>query len=728
MDTQAFRDRMNQYKQAKEQNPQLKYWDWKKYEDGGEVKDNTYVAPIYREQTFIPATGATKFLQDYHNKYDQYKGGNLEIVSPEFDILTSVTGLKPIASNAVRNRARMTVYNNIAPGSYKESYITGGSKKTELANALKDFFKPGKIKEAPKWREAFQDPKWWKEFGYSEDAKLAEEIREEAWKRYLGIKHKPNYFVDNYDGTVSYNLNKIPLKHQQNFINSSIRNDRTVTRDFIGTAGGNVSNTHTIGKNGYDYITLEDIWDLNPLQDANRVSLLPKKLLNKMSHIEIQPDGYKKRVYDKWVPDWFKNIEVSNFIGEGPFTNKTIIKAKQLTDWELNSGFTDSSLLKLYGPYVKYSTGGTIGNDEDPPSTWTSEDIDNPVYSKKKPLSIKDQEELLIKSKQLQGLQNLQNIGNYAYDAAGFTPLFGDILSVYDTGKAVANKDWLTAGLAALTIIPFVPNSIGKNIRKYIPTVNRSSVNEQLNRIQGITPNLNRLQKESDWNNLRNRSIERLYDKDVRDRAAKIKAEYDVDLQSTYDQILNQYENAYYTLPEAEITDLSNAKAKMDIQAEANRRYKQYGIKPKQSDFTMKIDNAINPSQEITNHEINHFNQYIHQGKPSWNESDLSKITNQFKDALRDENPLAPDQTTYFKNWMEQNAYGINMLDRLKEQNIIPTKKNILKYLKSLPDTDAIKRAALQFKSLDDYIKWLEVMPLANNISKHKNIEDYNLA
>ena len=49
-------------------------------------------------------------------------------------------------------------------------------------------------------------------------------------------------------------------------------------------------------------------------------------------------------------------------------------------------------------------------------------------------------------------------------------------------------------------------------------------------------------------------------------------------------------------------------------------------------------------------------------------------------------------------NWMEQNAYGINMLDRLKELNIKPTKQNILKYLKSLPDTDSIKKAALQFK------------------------------
>lgn len=30
MEREAFRQRMQQYKQARESNPQLKYWDWKK--------------------------------------------------------------------------------------------------------------------------------------------------------------------------------------------------------------------------------------------------------------------------------------------------------------------------------------------------------------------------------------------------------------------------------------------------------------------------------------------------------------------------------------------------------------------------------------------------------------------------------------------------------------------------------------------------------------------------
>lgn len=101
-------------------------------------------------------------------------------------------------------------------------------------------------------------------------------------------------------------------------------------------------------------------------------------------------------------------------------------------------------------------------------------------------------------------------------------------------------------------------------------------------------PDISKLQKQSDWNDLRNRSIERLYDPEVRARAAKIKSDYNVDLQSTYDKIINQYENDYFSLPEAEIMQLQDAKAMIDLQEEAARRYKQYGIKPTQKDFRIK--------------------------------------------------------------------------------------------------------------------------------------------
>lgn len=277
-----------------------------------------------------------------------------------------------------------------------------------------------------------------------------------------------------------------------------------------------------------------------------------------------------------------------------------------------------------YWDWKKYADGGTI--DEIPPQTTSERPITNfdpkgdpynPTYGYNP------------------GAGYVRSVFDL-YDA----PVIGDALSIYDATQALKNKDWLGAGLAALTVVPFIPT-----VSNY-----KKSLNQQLNRITGITPDISKLQKQSDWNDLHNRSIERLYDPEVRARAAKIKSDYNVDLQSTYDKIINQYENDYFSLPETEIVQLQDAKAMLDLQEEAARRYKQYGIKPTQKDFRIKIDNAVTP-----------------------------------------------------------------------------TKQNILKYLKSLPDTDSIKKAALQFKNLDDYIKWLNTMPLADN-GNINEIENYNFA
>lgn len=74
-------------------------------------------------------------------------------------------------------------------------------------------------------------------------------------------------------------------------------------------------------------------------------------------------------------------------------------------------------------------------------------------------------------------------------DVANFTPI-GDVIAVNDTYQAIKNDDWLGAGLAALTMIPFVPTTV-KNFRKKskmvypnrpIPTVNKAAQEEAINR------------------------------------------------------------------------------------------------------------------------------------------------------------------------------------------------------------------------------------------------------
>lgn len=606
MEREAFRQRMQQYKQARENNPQLKYWDWKKYADGGEVKDNTYVAPVYKEQVFIPATGAQRIKNDFQYKYGSkspYKGGGLEIVSPEFDILTGVRGLKSITNDLLDNYVGRKLPSNYA---YRRT----------VQQELDDIINTNSFREIP-------------------------------------------------ENVVTTGGRTITLP-----------NGKTVT---LKKAKGN--------SHGGKAFSAGDVWKGTTSSG------------NTSSEIIVGVPGDNA----KWMVGKHGNYQ-------GPYNFSDIEKGSAIFVPFDTEGVANISTegLKYFKPskyfnnrYIKYANGGII--DEAPPQNTSERPITNfdpkgdpynPTYGYNP------------------GAGYVRSVFDL-YDA----PVIGDALSIYDATQALKNKDWLGAGLAALTVVPFIPT-----VSNY-----KKSLNQQLNRITGITPDISKLQKQSDWNDLRNRSIERLYDPEVRARAAKIKSDYNVDLQSTYDKIINQYENDYFSLPEAEIVQLQDAKAMLDLQEEAARRYKQYGIKPTQKDFRIKVDNAVTPNQEITNHEINHFNQYIHQDNPSWNKSELNKITKQFDGKLRDKNPIDPQNTSYFMNRMEQNAYGINMLDRLKELNIKPTKQNILKYLKSLPDTDSIKKAALQFKNLDDYIKWLNTMPLADN-GNINEIENYNFA
>lgn len=96
--------------------------DGSKYQNGGIKKnnynknDNTTVAkPVIQE--YIPATGSTKFIQDLRNRLTRnntIKGGNINIVSPEFDILTGIRGIANTSNNIINNYIGRKLPNNYA--------------------------------------------------------------------------------------------------------------------------------------------------------------------------------------------------------------------------------------------------------------------------------------------------------------------------------------------------------------------------------------------------------------------------------------------------------------------------------------------------------------------------------------------------------------------------------------------------------------------------------------
>lgn len=112
MEREAFRQRMQQYKQARENNPQLKYWDWKKYADGGIVDEDPPQSTSERPITNFDPKG-----DPYNPTYGYNPGaGYVSNSDPLGSLYVEGALLNPVfklAGNAVSNVARgLTKYSS----------------------------------------------------------------------------------------------------------------------------------------------------------------------------------------------------------------------------------------------------------------------------------------------------------------------------------------------------------------------------------------------------------------------------------------------------------------------------------------------------------------------------------------------------------------------------------------------------------------------------------------
>lgn len=194
-----------------------------------------------------------------------------------------------------------------------------------------------------------------------------------------------------------------------------------------------------------------------------------------------------------------------------------------------------------YWDWKKYADGGTI--EEDPPTT-----SERPIINfdpKGNPYEAK-----------------------YGYNpGAGFTkdpfnlydaPIIGDALSIYDTSEALKNKDWLGASLAALGVVPFVPNNLGKTISKsmnnYIPEVRRTTqdkINALLRRENKLNDTLGKTVSGTgirrvpyeDALNARNRVYESVIDPENLKRARAIDSRYGTSYEAVYKGMNERYQD-----------------------------------------------------------------------------------------------------------------------------------------------------------------------------------------
>lgn len=601
MDRQAFKQRMQNLKSYRENNPGKGYWDWKvtAYADGGEVKDDrtdhSIAKPIIPEnierivngKPWSQLSAQEQFMNRSGYSYGRPLERGLELVHPEFDILSSVRGVSSTVKGLMD-----TVIGRKLPTDYAYRRTT--------ANELKDIVDSNSFRSIP----------------------------------------------DN--------------------VNLPTKTITTASGKTI-TFGKKKGNSH-----GVKAFSAREPWKATTASGDKANEII----------IGIPGDNAK------WMTGFHGNYK-------GPFNFKDINKGTGIAVPFNEQGIADISTkgLKVFGKpskyfndrYLAYADGGQTG-DPDKERFYQA----TGRSSSGRPLE--------------EGLKPVFSLE----DAANMTPI-GDAISARDTYNAVKNRDWLGAGLAALTVIPFVPNAI----KRVTPIVRRTGT-DQIDRI--LRAQNKEAKMATRLNNETYNIAERLMDDpSYMRRAQQVKNKYGDDYTSIYADIINAYNESPELLPKAKGSlSLGEARGKMQTQGSATTRHKEGGDFPKigEYDYMFNIDRGV--PYGGTTHEINHLSDFLKNQSP-----DAVGSSNMYKWMRSAIKPYSDSVSKYFSSPTEQKAYMNQLREFMYANKMIDTRDQVVTpsliktALDKLPKgMDSVKKASDQFKSLKSYTKWFNTVPL----------------
>ena len=296
-------------------------------------------------------------------------------------------------------------------------------------------------------------------------------------------------------------------------------------------------------------------------------------------------------------------------------------------------------------------------------------------------------------------------------DAANITPV-GDAIAIKDTYDAIRNNDWLGAGIAALTVLPFVPNSV-KNFKREVPSVRRqgSDYLDRIAKAQKKEPKM-----ATRLNNETYNMIERLMDDpSYMRRAQQVKDKYGDNYLTTYADMIQAYNENPELLPKAKgsIT-LGEERAKMQTTLSSAARHQRGGEFPKMGEYEYVFDVERGVPFETTLHETNHFADFLKNQSPYADEG--SNLYKWMRSAIK---PYSDKKTKYFAKPTEQKAYMNQLREFMYANKMIDTRDQIVdssliqKAIDKLPKgMNAVKEARDMFKSRRSYTKWFNTVPL----------------
>lgn len=287
-------------------------------------------------------------------------------------------------------------------------------------------------------------------------------------------------------------------------------------------------------------------------------------------------------------------------------------------------------------------------------------------------------------------------------DAANLTPV-GDAIAAKDMYNAAMDKDWTGLGLAAASMIPFVPSGMRKINKKFkqIPSVHKDT--QQL--LDAKFQELDKLaQRKADYGNEQYRIMKRVMeDPSYMNRAREVKQKFGDDYSIPYADMFIAYNVDPDVLPNVQLMDELKKAGSMRRTADGKFIYKR------------NPDNDYIPN--TAEHELSHFTDLLKSGRPDAHAGNnvfyqmTKDLTKRVGDKHDDYFLLPTEQKAHMnqlREWMFQNGY-INRRD----QKVTPEyMSKIMKQLNNVEGMKGVQRAAQQFKSNKTFTKWFNSVPL----------------
>lgn len=324
-------------------------------------------------------------------------------------------------------------------------------------------------------------------------------------------------------------------------------------------------------------------------------------------------------------------------------------------------------------------------------------------------------------------IRGLKPVGDIE-DAANATPV-GDAISAYDTYKALKNKDWGNAGLAALGLVPFVPSFGGVAVRSskkiskpkstYIPKVDpnykQNVIDKALHEQKSYSDMPLSLVEEI--NDQRNRTYDLMQEPYARERAKAVDHQYGTDYLKVYDSMLEKYVDIdeYFQLPEPKYKKMERPTIGAQVTpSEGNTMY-----------FNRDM---IKTPEDIPNSVVLHEMGHLVDGAAGMNNEFLRKLGDKSKFIPYNQaKTMYPNMTrdmynnilqgTEIKSYMNQFRNYLDQKGKLNRGNYTGSYKNLKKEIIDAPreSFNNIKAIFNLYRSPKLFNKDFQMIPIVNN-------------